>query len=92
MCAAFEEYEEVLETVPLDLSEDDVIWVISRLSGANGALRVESIELRDWLLHFGYASEEFRVVVANLSDWMANSSPPLGCLPFSDGMSPRCTG
>ena len=36
--AAFEEYEEVPETVPLDLSEDDVMWVAPKLSGAAGAL------------------------------------------------------
>ena len=34
------------------------------------------MELRNWLLCFGCASEEFRVVVASLADWMANSSPP----------------
>ena len=26
-CAAFEEYEEVSETVPLDFMEDDITWV-----------------------------------------------------------------
>ena len=34
------------------------------------------MELRNWLLRFGCASEEFRVVVASLAKWMANSSPP----------------
>ena len=34
------------------------------------------MELRNWLLRFGCASEELRVVVASLADWMANSSPP----------------
>ena len=34
------------------------------------------MELRNWLLCFGCASEEFRVVVASLADWMANSFPP----------------
>ena len=32
--------------------------------------------LRNWLLRFGCVSEELRVVVASLADWMANSSPP----------------
>ena len=40
------------------------------------ALGAEAIELRNWLLRFGCASEELRVVVAILADWMANSSPP----------------
>ena len=34
------------------------------------------MELRNWLLRFGCASEEFRVVIASLGDWMANSPPP----------------
>ena len=75
-CAAFEEYEEGPETVSLDFTEDDVTWVASKLSGAAGALGAEAIELRNWLLHFGCASEELRVVVARLADWMTNSSPP----------------
>ena len=37
-CAAFKEYEEVPETVPLDFLEDDVKWVAFKLSGAAGAL------------------------------------------------------
>ena len=34
------------------------------------------MELRNWLLRFGCASEELRVIVASLADWMANYSPP----------------
>ena len=75
-CAAFEEYEEVPETVPLDFTEDDVTWVASILSGAAGALGAEAMELRNWIRRFGCPSEEFRVVVSVLADWMANSSPP----------------
>ena len=75
-CAAFEEYGEVPETVPLDFTENDVTWVVSKLSGAAGALGAESIELRNWILCFGCASKEIRVVVARLADWMAKSSPP----------------
>ena len=76
MCAAFEEYEEVPETVPLDFTEDDVTWVASKLSGAAGALGAEAIELRNWLLCFGCASKELRVVFARLANCMANSSFP----------------
>ena len=75
-CAAFEEYGDVPETVPLDFTEDDVSWVASKLSGAAGALGAEAMELRNWLLPFGCASKEFRVVVYSLADWMANSPPP----------------
>ena len=67
-CAAFEEYGEVPETVPLDFTEDNVTLVASKLSGAAGALGAKAIELRNWLLCFGCASEEFRVVVVSLAD------------------------
>ena len=53
MCAAFEEYEDIPETVPLDFTENDVTWVASKLSGAAGALGAEAMELRNWLLRFG---------------------------------------
>ena len=75
-CAAFEVYEEVPETVPLDFTEDDVTWVGSKLSGAAGALGVEVMELRNCLLRFVCVSEELRFVIASLADWMANSSLP----------------
>ena len=75
-CADFEVYEDIPKTVPLEFTEDDVMWVASKLSGAAVALGAEAMELRNWLLCFGYASEELRVVVASLADWMAKSSPP----------------
>ena len=58
MCAAFEEYEDVPETVPLKFMEDDVTWIASKLSSAAGALGAEEIELINWLLNFGCASKE----------------------------------
>ena len=58
--------------------EDDVTWVASKLSSAAGALGVEAVDMRNWLLCFGCASEELRFVVARLADWMDNSSPPWG--------------
>ena len=87
-CAAFGEYEEVPETVLLDFTEDYVTWVASKLSGAADALGAEAIDLRNWLLCFGCASEELKLVVARLADWMANSPPPWSRLSCTDGMSP----
>ena len=74
--AAFEKYEDVPETVPLDFTEDDVTWLASKLSGAAGALVAEAIELINCILSFGCASEELIVVIASLADWVVNSSPP----------------
>ena len=39
----------------LDFSEDDITWVASKISGAAGVLGAEAIELKNWLLCFGYA-------------------------------------
>ena len=50
---AFEKYEEVPETVPLDLSEGDITWRESKLSVTIGALGAEVIKLSNWLLCFG---------------------------------------
>ena len=41
----FEEYEEVPETVPLDFSENHVMWITSNLSGAARELGAKEIEL-----------------------------------------------
>ena len=86
VCAAFEEYGELPETVPLDFTEYDVTWVASKLSDAAGALGAETIELHNWFLHFGCASEELRVVVDRIADWMAN--PPLPLVPLSPQGAP----
>ena len=51
-------------------------WVASNLSGAAGELGDEVIELRNFLIHFGCASEDLSVVVANVDDWMDKYSPP----------------
>ena len=56
-CAAFEDYEEVPETVPLGFTEDDMTWVASKPSGDAGALGAEAIELINWLLRFGLMLE-----------------------------------
>ena len=42
-CAVFKEYEDVSETVPLDFTEDDVTWVVSKLSSTAGALGEEAM-------------------------------------------------
>ena len=75
-CAAFKEYGEVPETVPLNFTEDDVTWVASNLSGAVGGLGAEAIGMRNWLLCFRCALKELRVVFASLADLMANFFPP----------------
>ena len=78
-CAAFEEYKEVTETVPLDFSKDNATWVVSKRSGATGELGAEAIKLSNFILCSGCVSKEFRIVVANMDNWVSNS-PPHGLL------------
>ena len=52
------------------------MWVASKLSGTAGALGAEAVELRNWLLCFECASEEFRVVVVDTDYWVENSPHP----------------
>ena len=92
MCAAFEEYGEVSETVPFNFTDDDVMLVASKLSGKAGALGAEAMELCNWLLCFRYASEELRVDVVSLADYMANSCPLLVRLLRTNDMRPSSAG
>ena len=62
--------------MPLDFLGRNVTWVASKISGTSGVLGAEAVELRSWLLCFRCASEDFRVAVTDLDDWMDNSSPP----------------
>ena len=68
------------------------MWVASKISGSAGALVMEAIELRNWLLCFRCASEELRVVVARLADWMANFFPPLISLSRTNVLLPGGAG
>ena len=61
---------------PLNFKKDDVMGVASKLSGTENALRAEAIEIINWILCFGCVSDELRVFVTRLADWLANSSVP----------------
>ena len=63
--------------MPLEFSEDNVTWITSKLTCPIGVLGVEVIKLRNWLLWFGCASEEFKVVAVDLDEFIVNSSLPL---------------
>ena len=66
----------MLETVPLNFSENVIPWLVSNISGATGALVVEVIEIKHWILGFGCASEETRDLIVNLAYWLTNPHPP----------------
>ena len=72
-CSAFDTYAELPDTVPLNFSEDNIMWVASKVLGAVGSLGAEALKLKNWLLRSICASEELGFEVAGISDWMENS-------------------
>ena len=74
-CASFEEYEDALETLPIDFTEDGIMWVTSYIYRYTGVLGGEAVELRNWYIHFGCTLEELRVIFVELAEWMNKSSP-----------------
>ena len=61
---------------PLNFTKGDVTGVASKLSSAAGDLRAEAIDIINLILCFGCASEELRLFVTRLAEWVSNSSVP----------------
>ena len=62
--ASFEEYAEFLETVPVDCDAETVEEVASKLRGGAGPSGVDAIQLKNWLLWHGRASQVLREEMA----------------------------
>ena len=60
----------------LDITTEHVATVASKMSGSAGLGGVDSSSLQHWLLKFGTASAALRKAVAEMTDWLANHSPP----------------
>ena len=61
---------------PVDITDDTVTEVVVRLSGGAGLGGAESVSLQHWILRFGADNGEFRMTVADFTDWLANSQVP----------------
>ena len=70
------EFDEIPELVNLDINEDTVLSITSKLTRSAGSGGVYSLTLRHWLLRFGKQSRELRETLASLMRWLANESPP----------------
>jgi hypothetical protein len=73
---SFEEYPSIPEPLPLEITDEVVSVVGSRLSGGAGPGGTDAVSLRNWLLRFGKESEALRLEFAKLAEWLANSHPP----------------
>ena len=64
------------ELTPVDITKDTVTAVAGRLSGGAGPGGTDSMSLQHWLLRFGAASAELRLIVGDLVEWLGNRRPP----------------
>ena len=62
--------------VPVDITDDVVLAVSGRLSRGVGPGGTDSVSLHHWLLRFGAASGELRLIVAEFGEWLINGRPP----------------
>ena len=64
------------DLVHVDITNNTVAEVAGRLSGGAGPGGTESVSLQHWLLRFGAASGEMRLIVADFAEWLINGQPP----------------
>ena len=64
------------EMVPVDITYDAVSAVAGRLLGGAGPGGDDSVSLQHWILRFGAASGELRLIVAEVGKWLSNGRPP----------------
>jgi hypothetical protein len=74
--ASFEAYDECLDSVPVDCSEEVVSEIANKLHGGAGPGSVDALSLAKWLTRYGKASQELREELAAWTEWLCNHSPP----------------
>ena len=60
----------------MDITDATVMEVAGRLSGSAGPGGMDSVSLQHWLLTFGAASAELRLIVGDFVEWLGNGRPP----------------
>ena len=63
------------EIFPVDIIKNTVTSVAGRLSGGAGPDGTDSVSLQHWLLSFGAAIRELRLIVADFTEWLSNVRP-----------------
>jgi hypothetical protein len=74
--AAMKDYDEIPDFIDLDITSEHVENVAKKMSGSAGLSGFDSLALKNVLLMNGQAIQRLRVVIAQFSQWLSNSSPP----------------
>ena len=61
---------------PVDITDNTVTEVAGRLSGGARTDGTDSVSLQHWLLWFGVANGELRLIVGKFTEWPGNEWPP----------------
>ena len=64
------------ELTPVDITKETVTAVAERLLGGAGPGGTDSVSLQHWLLRFGAASAELRLIFGDFVEWLGNGRPP----------------
>ena len=65
-----------LEMVPVNITDDVVTAVAGRISKGAGPEGTDSVSLQHWIIRFGAASRELRLIVEVFGEWLCNGRPP----------------
>jgi hypothetical protein len=74
--ATFEKYSEIPDPPYIDVTQDMIQKVATRLSGAAGPSGIDAVDLQNWLLRYGKESKALCEELAVWGSWLANESPP----------------
>ena len=75
------------EMVPVEITGNVVSAVAGCLSGVARPGGTDSVSLQHWLLRFGAASGELRLIIAEVGEWLSNERP--SCAVYRAMMSGR---
>ena len=60
----------------MDLTKDKVIEAERRLSGGARTGDTDSVSLQHYIIQFGEASGDLRLIVTYFAEWLVNECPP----------------
>ena len=66
----------LLELTQMEITNNTVTALAGRLSGGSGPGGTDSVYLQHWILRFGAATAELRLIVADFVEWLENGRPP----------------